>query len=81
MFRSFVGPNCLAVIRDVEDPEPLIEADFPITGIEANKMDSPGLERLWAIRHTHTIHRKNIPDALRTSAVFERSVHVSNPFY
>ena len=46
VFSSFVGSNGLAVIRDVEDPEPAIEAEFSVTGIGPNKMDLSRLEVL-----------------------------------
>ena len=69
MFRPFVRSNGLAVIRDVEDPEPTIEPNFPITGIRLDKIDLSGLEvlghetqRLPSTAETH-------PDALDTSTV------------
>jgi len=43
VFRSFMGLNGLALIRDVEDPEPPIEPGFPIAGIRPYKMNSSRL--------------------------------------
>jgi hypothetical protein len=48
VFRSFVSSNGLAVIRDIEDPEPAIEADLSITGIRARV----NVSRFWTFEVT-----------------------------
>ena len=77
MFSSLVGSNGLAVIRDVEDPEPPIEPEFPIIGIRPDKMDSSRLGRFWAMRHnTYPPPPKHIqtPSTSRQFSVTETKV-------
>ena len=69
MFSSFVGSNGLAVIRDVEDPEPAIEAEFSVTGIGPNKMDLSRLEVLGNQTQHVPSTAETHPDTFDTSTV------------
>jgi len=68
----FVDSDGLAIIRDVENPEPTIETDVSVVGTRPNKTNLSGLQRFKTVRHdTYSAPPKHT-DGLYSSAVLSR---------